>query len=84
VLEAPEQDYAPDITVPRRPSVPPIRKLRRDFIEDFAEDFAEEEYVPAKRRRGRVRVKFRGGFRGAGLPGTLCGSGADGTKFSAA
>jgi cell division protein FtsQ len=62
VLEAPEQDYAPEMTVPRRTSVAPNRKLRRDFSEDFAEDFAEEEDVPATRRRGRVRVKFRGGL----------------------
>ena len=65
MLEAPEQDYAPELTVPRRTSATPNRKLRRDFSDDFAEDFADsdEDDVPVTRRgRKGVRVKFRGGL----------------------
>ena len=90
MLEAPEQDYAPEIKAPRRTSATPNRKLRRDFSEDFAEDFAddfaEEDDAPGhaaaagwraaevSRRVAANQVgKDRGGLRGAGLPGALCG-----------
>ena len=63
MLEAPEQDYAREPKVPRRTSVAPKRKLRRDFSEDFADDFPEdEEDAPGKRRSQGIRLRFRWGL----------------------
>jgi cell division protein FtsQ len=63
VLEAPEQEYAPEFAVPRRTSASPNRKLRRDFSDEFADDFLEEDDAPVgRRRRAGVRLKFRGGL----------------------
>lgn len=62
MLEAPEQDYAREPKVPRRTSVAPKRKLRRDFSEDFADDFPEDEDVPGKRRSQGLRLRFRWGL----------------------
>ena len=68
VLEAPEQDYAPEFRAPRRTSASPKRKLRRDFSEDFADDLMEDDDVPAAARRGGVRLRLR-----VGLPRTKWG-----------
>lgn len=62
MLEAPEQDYAREPKVPRRTSVAPKRKLRRDFSEDFADDFPEDEDAPGKRRSQGLRLRFRWGL----------------------
>jgi cell division protein FtsQ len=62
VVETPEQDYAPEFVAPRRTSVTPKRKLRRDFTDDFADDFSGDDDEPAGRRRGGVRVRVRGGL----------------------
>ncbi len=62
MLDAPEQDYARELKVPRRTSVVPKRKLRRDFSEDFADDFPEDEAAPAGRRQRGVRLRFRWGL----------------------
>jgi cell division protein FtsQ len=61
VLEALEQNHAPEFAAPRRTSASPNRKLRRDFSDEFADDFLDED-APVGRRRGGVRVKFRGGL----------------------
>ena len=64
VLEAPEQDYAPEPVAPRRTSVTPKRKLRRDFTEDFADDDWEDPLADGgpRPRRGGVRLKLRWGL----------------------
>jgi cell division protein FtsQ len=62
VLDAPEQDYAREPKVPRRTSVVPKRKLRRDFSEDFADDFPEDDDAPAGRRQRGVQLRFRWGM----------------------
>ncbi|HEU5342381.1 cell division protein FtsQ/DivIB [Edaphobacter sp.] len=63
MLEAPEREYAPEFAAPRRASVTPKRKLRGDFTEDFANDLADEDDdLPAPRRRGSVRLRFRVGM----------------------
>jgi cell division protein FtsQ len=59
VLEAPEERFAPESGAPRRVSVSPNRKMRRDLIEDFADDPYEDE-APVGRRKAGVRVRFRG------------------------
>lgn len=64
VLEAPEQDYASEPVAPRRTSVTPKRKLRRDFSEDFAEEWGDPlggDDIPVARPRG-LRIKFRWGL----------------------
>jgi cell division protein FtsQ len=64
VLEAPEQRYAPEAGGPRRVSASPKRRVRRDLGEDFAGDFGDDLYddddPPSVRRKGGVRVRFRG------------------------
>jgi len=67
VLETPERNRAPQYAAPRRVSASPNRKLRRDFSEDFGDEFPDEDIVPAARRRGGMRVRFRG------LPSTMAG-----------
>lgn len=62
MLEAPEQEYASEYKAPRRRATAPNRKLRRDFSEDFSEDFPEDEDDTTARKRGGVRLKFRGGL----------------------
>lgn len=62
MLDAPEQDYAREPKVPRRTSVAPKRKLRRDFSEDFADEFPEDEDAPGKRRSRGLRLRFRWGL----------------------
>jgi cell division protein FtsQ len=62
VLEAPEEDYAPEARTPRRTSATPARKLRRDFREEFDDDSFEDDDAPAGRRSAGVRVRFRGGL----------------------
>lgn len=62
MLDAPEQDYAREPKVPRRTSVAPKRKLRRDFSEDFADDFPEDDEAPGKRRSQGLRLRFRWGM----------------------
>ncbi len=63
MLEAPEQDYASEPVAPRRTSVTPKRKLRRDFTEDFADDWEDPLAEGSPRpRRGGVRVKLRWGL----------------------
>lgn len=62
MLDAPEQDYAREPKVPRRTSVAPKRKLRRDFSEDFADDFPEDEDAPTGRKQKGVRLRFRWGM----------------------
>jgi cell division protein FtsQ len=59
VLDAPEQNYAPEPVVPRRVTASPNRKLRRDFSEEIADDFDDED-APALRRRSGLRLRFRG------------------------
>jgi cell division protein FtsQ len=66
VLEAPEERYASESRGPRRVSVAPNRKLRRDLSEDFAEPY-EDDDLPVGRRGAGVRVRFRG------LPATKWG-----------
>lgn len=62
MLEAPEDEYAPD-SVPRRASVTPQRKLRRDFNEDFADGLADgNDELPPTQRRGGVRLRLRVGM----------------------
>lgn len=62
MLEAPEDEYAPD-AAPRRASVTPQRKLRRDFTEDFADGLADgDDDLPPARRRGGVRLRLRVGM----------------------
>ncbi|GGA66036.1 hypothetical protein GCM10011507_17070 [Edaphobacter acidisoli] len=64
VLDAPEQDYAPETAAPRRSSVTPKRKLRRDFTEDFADEWGDPlggDDIPVARPRG-LRLKFRWGL----------------------
>ena len=68
MLEAPEREYAPEFAAPRRASVTPKRKLRRDFTEDFANDLADEDDdLPVPRRRGGVRLRLRLRLR-VGMP----------------
>jgi cell division protein FtsQ len=67
VLEAPEQSYASESGGPRRVSASPNRKLRRDFDEELADDFGDDEGAPTARRRGGLRLRFRG------LPKTVGG-----------
>lgn len=62
MLEAPEREYAPEYDAPRRRAATPHRKLRRDFDEDFSDDFVDDDEAPATRRRGGVRLRFRGGL----------------------
>jgi cell division protein FtsQ len=62
VLEAPEREFASEYEAPRRRAAAPNRKLRRDFSEDFSDDFLEDEDAPPARKRGGVRLKFRGGL----------------------
>jgi cell division protein FtsQ len=62
VLEVPEREYASEYEAPRRRAVAPNRKLRRDFTEDFSDDFLEDEDALPTRKRGGVRLKFRGGL----------------------
>lgn len=62
MLEAPEREYAPEFRAPRRTSATPNRKLRRDFSEDFADEMPDDDDAPVTRRRGGVRLKFRGGL----------------------
>ena len=62
MLETPEREYAPEFSAPRRTSVAPRRKLRRDFTDDFADDFSDDDDAPVGRRRGGTRVRVRGGF----------------------
>jgi len=59
VLETPVQDYASEPVTPRRGAVTPRRTLRRDLSDDFADDF-EDVDVPARRRQGGTRIRFRG------------------------
>ncbi len=66
MLETPVQDYASEPVTPRRGAVTPKRTLRRDLSEDFADDF-EDDDVPARRRQGGTRIRFRG------LPKTTSG-----------
>lgn len=64
MLDAPEQDYASETAVPRRTSVTPKRKLRRDFSEDFADEWGDPlggDDIPVARPRG-LRIKFRWGL----------------------
>jgi len=69
VLETPEREYAPEFSAPRRTSVAPKRKLRRDFTDDFADDFSDDDDTPpVGRRRAGTRVRVRGG-----LPRTKAG-----------
>lgn len=68
MLEAPEQDYAPEFLAPGRASVSPKKKPRRDLSEDFADEWPDDADAPAARRRGAVRLKFR-----VGLPRTRWG-----------
>jgi cell division protein FtsQ len=68
VLETPEREYAPEFAAPRRTSVAPKRKLRRDFTDDFADDFSDDDDAPVGRRRSATRVRVRGG-----LPRTIGG-----------
>jgi len=74
VLEAPEQNYAPEPTVPRRRTVAPERKLRQDFSDDFADDLLDDD-APVTRRRPNTKVRFRG------LPATKWGRIAAGSAF---
>jgi cell division protein FtsQ len=60
VLDAPERRYASESGAPRRVSASQDRRLRRDLSEDFAEDPFAEDDAPMVRRRGGVRVRFRG------------------------
>ena len=64
MLDAPEQDYAPESVAPRRTSVTPKRKLRRDFTEDFADDEWEDPLADGapRPRRGGLRLKVRWGL----------------------
>jgi cell division protein FtsQ len=62
VLEAPEQDYAREVRVPRRKSPAPARKLRRELTEDFADDFPDESDAPSGRRQRGVQLRFRWGL----------------------
>ena len=69
MLETPEREYAPEFSAPRRTSVAPKRKLRRDFTDDFADDFSDDDDTPpVGRRRAGTRVRVRGG-----LPRTKAG-----------
>ena len=68
MLETPEREYAPEFSVPRRTSVAPKRKLRRDFTDDFADDFSDDDDTPPVGRRAGTRVRVRGG-----LPRTKAG-----------
>ncbi len=78
MLEAPEQNYASEPVVPRRRTVAPARKLRRDFSDDFADEFSDDDDLPpAARRRAGTRVRFRG------LPATKWGRIAAGVGFVA-
>jgi cell division protein FtsQ len=78
VLEAPEQNHASEPVVPRRRTVAPARKLRRDFSDDFADEFSDDDDLPpAARRRAGTRVRFRG------LPATKWGRIAAGVAFVA-
>jgi len=60
VLEAPEEMYASEPVKPRRVVSSPKGKMRRDLSEDFADDLYEDDDAPVGRRRGGVRVRFRG------------------------
>ena len=62
MLETPEREYAPEFSAPRRTSVAPKRKLRRDFTDDFADDFSDDDDTPVGRRRTGTRVRVRGGL----------------------
>ncbi len=62
MLETPEREYAPEFSAPRRTSVAPKRKLRRDFTDDFADDFSDDDDAPVGRRRAGTRVRVRGGL----------------------
>lgn len=63
MLETPEREYAPEFSAPRRTSVAPKRKLRRDFTDDFADDFSDDDDTPpVGRRRAGTRVRVRGGL----------------------
>ncbi len=66
MLEAPEQDYAPESERPRRGSGGLGRRVRREFSEDFADDFdgfdEESSDAPMPRRRNGVKVRFRWGI----------------------
>ena len=67
MLEAPEKNYVSETRGskgPRRVSVSPERKLRRDLSEDFADDphwdSQWENDAPVGRRKAGLRVRFRG------------------------
>ncbi|MGF7180691.1 cell division protein FtsQ/DivIB [Tunturiibacter psychrotolerans] len=63
MLEAPEKNYASETRGsrgPRRVSVSPDKKLRRDLSEDFADDPYWEDDAPVGRRKAGLRVRFRG------------------------
>ena len=75
MLEAPEQNYAPEPMVPRRRTVAPERKLRQDFSDDFADDLLDDDDAPVTRRRPNAKTRFRG------LPATKWGRIAAGTAF---
>ena len=79
MLEAPERKYASESEGPRRVLASPNRKLRRDFGEELADDFTDDD-APVARRRGGLRLKFRGvpkttGGRVAGAAALLLGLG---------
>lgn len=66
MLDAPGRDRASEYSGPRRVSVPPGRRGRRDLPEDFADDGYDDDFEPVERRSG-LRVRFRG------LPKTRAG-----------
>jgi cell division protein FtsQ len=59
VLEAPEERHGSESGRPRRGAASTDRRLRRDLSEDFAEPY-DDDFAPAGRRRGGVRIRFRG------------------------
>jgi cell division protein FtsQ len=85
VLETPERTYVPEQSIPRRTSVSPRRKLRRDFDDGYAEDFGDmpEDSGSSARRTRNQGVKLRWKGFAIPIPETLWGRIAAGTALVA-
>lgn len=85
MLETPERTYVPEQSIPRRTSVSPRRKLRRDFDDDYAEDFGDmpEDGGSPPRRSRKQGVKLRWKGLAIPIPETLWGRIAAGTALVA-